>query len=323
MKETTLTIAASEEHAGLRLDKVLSLATSDYSRTALARFIRDGRVTVGGARKRPSYSLRPGDEILAVLPLVELDHIDPEFIPLEILHEDDDLLVINKPSNLTVHPAGGGRGGTLVNALAYHCSHLSDVNGPLRPGIVHRLDRDTSGLILAAKNNRAHRTLADQFRNRTVHKEYLAVVCGAPPQLEGEISLPIGRDRRMPRKMAVRHAIGKPALSYYRVQEQFDGFTLVSVRIRTGRTHQIRVHMSASGCPVVADAMYGGGAECRRSELERKPAPPGETPLIERQALHAHHLAFDHPTNGERMEFVSPPAADIQLLLEALRETRS
>jgi len=327
-----LHFTVEEEQAGLRLDKLLSLVTSDYSRTALARFIRAGHVRVAGRCRKPSYEVRPGDEIIAELPAVELDHIEPEPIPLDIVYEDDDLVVINKPAGLAVHPAGGGRGGTLVNALAYHCRTLSDINGPLRPGVIHRLDRDTSGLMLAAKHNRAHRLVAAQFRDRTVRKEYLAIVRGAPRQLEGEISLPIGRDRRVPKKMRVALVGGRPAITRYRVREQFRGFALLAVHPRTGRTHQIRVHLSHEGTPVVADALYGGGAACYPSELAGGQASPispncrpasGEDPLIERQALHAAQIEFTHPTTGARLTFAAPPPADFQRLLDALRLMRA
>ena len=210
----------------------------------------------------------------------------------------------------------------MANGLVYHCrAHISDLNGPLRPGIVHRLDRDTTGVILVAKTNPAHAGLAGQFEQRTVHKTYVAVVRGVMPHDEGEVTLAIGRDRRMREKMCVQHVGGRAAASRFAVLERFERATHVRVEPRTGRTHQIRVHMAALKHPVLADAMYGGGGACYASDLQGAPRAEGEKPLIERQALHAWRIEFRHPVTGEDMQFQVDPPDDFQRVLGALRLT--
>jgi len=318
------TFTVGEEHAGLRLDVLLSLALRDYSRTFLQRAIREGRVVVGDRPvNKPSTVVRAGQRIRVALPVLAPDRIEPEAIPLDILYEDEDILVINKPPDMVVHPSRGQASGTLANALLHHCkTRVSDIGGPLRPGIVHRLDRDTSGAILCAKTNAAHRALADQFRMRLVEKEYLAVVRGQPEHDEGDIALPIGRDRRMREKMRVLTAGGRPAMTYYALLERFRRFALVRAVPRTGRTHQIRVHLSFMGHPVAADALYGGGDAVYPSEAAGRPADAREPPLITRQALHAHRLAFTHPVTGRRVAVEAPVPPDMERLLAALRAAR-
>jgi 23S rRNA pseudouridine1911/1915/1917 synthase len=234
----------------------------------------------------------------------------PEALPLRVVHEDSRLLVLDKPSGIAVHPGAGRSGGTLVNALLHHVKDLSGVGGVLRPGIVHRLDRGTSGLIVVAKDDDAHRLLAQQFAARSVEKEYLALVLGVPARREGEIDVPIGRHPVERRRMAVRTG-GRPARSSYVVEEAFDGAALLRVRIHTGRTHQVRVHLASIGHPVAGDATYGGS---RRAA--------GALALLERPALHAARLAFDHPSDGQRIRLESPLPADIAQVLERLRAAR-
>lgn len=314
-------LTVAEETDQLRLDKFLSLAFRDYSRSFLQRAIKDGQVTVGEAKAKPSYLVRPGDRVRVELPILVVDRIEPEAIPLDILYEDEHILALNKPADMVVHPSRGHGHGTLANALLHHCrQNLSDVNGPLRPGIVHRLDRDTSGVILAAKTNAAHRGLAEQFKERRVHKQYLAVVRGRMEHDSGEFALPIGRDRRMREKMRVQTVGGRRAVSRYFVKERFDRWTVVRVEPLTGRTHQIRVHLSAERHPVVADALYGGGAAFYRSEISGGKPAPDEKPIIERQALHARTITFAHPITREQMSFSADLPEDMVALIAALRE---
>jgi len=314
--------AVPEETGRLRLDRFLSLWFREYSRSFLARAIREGRVTVSDRPAKPSYAVRPGEVIRVELPVLAADRLEPEDIPLEVLYEDEQVIAVNKPPDMVVHPSRGHGSGTLANALLYHCKcRLSDAGGPLRPGVVHRLDRDTSGVILAAKTNPAHAELSRQFKERRVHKEYLAVVRGRMEHDSGEISLPVGRDPRMRERMRVALFAGRPAISRYFVEERFERFTVLRVEPLTGRTHQIRVHLSAERHPVVADALYGGGAALRPSELRGRPPQPDEPPLIERQALHAAAITFTHPTSGEEIRLRAPLPGDILSLLEALRRS--
>ena len=305
-----------------RLDQYLAAAMADFSRTFLQRLIREGRVTVNAAPSEPSYRIRRGDRIEVTLELPEGPAIAPEDIPLDILFEDEHMLAVNKPPDMVVHPAKGHQSGTLVNALAGHTQTLSSACGELRAGIVHRLDRDTSGVILCAKTDLAHSALAKQFEARTVEKHYLAVVEGEPELDSDLIDAPLGRSRRNPEAVAVVREGGKSAQSIYRVQRRFRGFALLDVQLLTGRTHQIRVHLAHIGHCVVADALYSHRAALYRSDLLGRPPADDEPPLIERQALHAHRIAIAHPVTGARMEFAAPLPADIAALLAALDELR-
>jgi len=305
-----------------RLDQYLAAALPDLSRTALQRLIREGRVTVNAAPSEPSYRIRRGDRIEVTVELPQGPAVPPEEIPLDILYEDEHMLVVNKPPDMVVHPAKGHQSGTLVNALAGHTQTLSSAYGELRAGIVHRLDRDTSGVILCAKTDLAHSALATQFEARTVEKHYLAIV-EREPQLDADlVNLPLGRHKRNPEAVAVVRHGGKPAQTIYRVQRRFRGFALLDVQLLTGRTHQIRVHLAHIGHPVVADSLYSNRAALYRSDLLGQPPAPGEPPLIERQALHAHRIIITHPVDGRRLEFAAPPPADFAALLRALRELR-
>ena len=267
--------------------------------------IHDGLVTVAGAAARPSLKLRAGQTVNVSEPAPEPARPQPEDIPLRVVFEDAQLLVIDKPAGLVVHPAAGRTSGTLVNALLHHVKDLSGIGGVLRPGIVHRLDRGTSGLMVVAKDDATHRALAAQFAQRNVEKEYLALVIGVPARREGEIAAAIGRDPVQRKKMSVRAPRGREARSRYEVVEAFVGAALLKVRIMTGRTHQIRVHLASIGHPVAGDATYGG----RHAALGS----------LARPALHAARLSFLHPLTGARREFRSPLPADLAGVLARLR----
>ncbi len=305
-----------------RIDRYLASRLPDYSRTFIQKIIKEGEVLVNGRTVKSSYDIQKGDVISVRIPVFEECKIVPEDIPLEIVYEDDYLMLVNKPYDMVVHPAGGHPSGTLVNALAFHCQNLSQVNGPLKAGIVHRLDRDTSGIMLTIKSDAVHSHIAMQFEKRYIKKEYLAVVEGEVMFDSDEIHLPIGRHKSDSQKMAVRRDIGKEAVSSYEVMERFHGYTLMKVMPKTGRTHQIRVHMRSIGHPVVADFLYSNSESCYLSDLLQKEREPGETPIIERQALHAHKIEFFHPIQNKKMEFQVDLPADMSLLVETLRELR-
>ena len=305
-----------------RIDRYLASRLPDYSRTFLQKLVKEGAVLVNGRTVKSSYDIQKGDLISVRVPVFEESKVVPEDIPINIVYEDDYLMLINKPYDMVVHPAGGHPSGTLVNALAFHCQNLSQVNGPLKAGIVHRLDRDTSGIMLTIKSDAVHSHIAMQFEKRYVKKEYLAVVEGELMLDSDEISLPIARHIIDSQKMAVRHDIGKEAVSIYEVIERFRGYTLVKVMPKTGRTHQIRVHMRAIGHPVVADFMYSNQESCYLSDLLQKEREPGEVPIIERQALHAHRIEFFHPIQNKKMEFEVDMPEDISALVNALRDVR-
>ncbi|HHT9122693.1 MAG TPA: RluA family pseudouridine synthase [Candidatus Wunengus sp. YC63] len=320
IKEVTFDIKKAFEDR--RIDRYLASRLPDYSRTFIQKLVKEGAVLVNGRTVKSSYDIQEGDFISVRVPVLEESKIVPEDIPIDIVYEDDYLMLINKPYDMVVHPAGRHHCGTVVNALAFHCQNLSQVNGPLKAGIVHRLDRDTSGIMLTIKSDAVHSQIAMQFEKRSVKKEYLAVVEGEVMFDSDEISLPIARHIIDSQKMAVRHDIGKEAVSIYEVIERFRGYTLVKVMPKTGRTHQIRVHMRAIGHPVVADFMYSSQESCYLSDLLQKEREEGELPIIDRQALHAHRIEFFHPIHNKKMEFEVDLPDDISALVNTLRDVR-
>jgi 23S rRNA pseudouridine1911/1915/1917 synthase len=316
-----LTVAPAE--AGHRLDAFLASHFLDYSRVHLRRVISAGGVQVDGRGGKPAYRLKEGQRVSIVLPEIPREAPRPENIPLEVLYQDEHVVVINKPSGMVVHPAKGHWSGTLAGALQFHFGpSLSAAGGLSRPGIVHRLDRDTSGAILVARSDQAHRHLARQFAARSIEKEYFALVAGCPERDRDVVDRPIGFHPRVREKMAILRddADARPAQTFYEVIERFDGFAALRLRPKTGRTHQIRVHLGHLGCPVLCDRQYGGRSRLSRGELRRDPAD--ETVLLERQALHARRLTFLHPATGERLTVEAPLPADILAVLEALRQWR-
>ena len=310
-----------------RLDKYLVDRIPFLSRTSLQNLIREQAVTVNGRAPKPSTRLRKGDEVVAVLPPPPSTEIPGEDIPLDVLYEDDDLIVINKRDDIIVHPARSHKSGTIINALAWHFQHntsgaLSTVGKEFaRPGVVHRLDRHTTGVMVAAKSDTAHWRLGKQFENRTTDKRYLAVVHGRMEPHADVIDLPLGHHPREREKYAVRWEpppIGKPSVTIYRVREAYDGYTLVELELKTGRTHQIRVHLSHIGYPIVGDDMYGGRI-LRVGDIAGWKQPDADRVLIGRQALHAAMLAVTHPITHKQLKFEAPLPDDMRELIALLR----
>jgi len=280
-------------------------------------------VQVDGVRTKASHRLRGGERITIALPELPREGPRPENIPLDILFEDAHFAVVNKPPGMVVHPAKGHWAGTLTSALQYHFDQLSTAGGASRPGIVHRLDRDTSGVIVVAKTDQAHLKLAAQFEGRTVEKEYFAICAGVPNLDRDVIDAPIGAHPYQREKMAIRHAgdeTSRPAETFYEVAERFQGFAAVVAKPKTGRTHQIRLHLGSIDCPVLCDRLYGGRAVITMGEVSRDHRDA--TVLLDRQALHARRIKIDHPITGERMEFEAPLPDDINRVLESLRTHR-
>lgn len=316
----------TEAEAGKRLDALLAERFAYHSRMNLRRAIHAGGTLVDGRSVRSAFRVRPGQLVRVHLPPIPREGPIPEDIPLEILFEDEHFAVINKPPAMVVHPGRGHWKGTLTAALAHHFQSLSDVGGPVRPGVVHRLDRDTTGVIVIAKSNRAHFELSQQFEERVTEKEYLAIVVGAPEYDRDMIDLPIGVHPYQREKMAIRanHETSKPAKTFYEVAERFAGFALVRAMPKTGRTHQIRVHLAHLGYPVLCDKQYGGRSRITRAELARDLSSDTmtEPPLLDRHALHAFRLTIQHPITGESLTFEAPLPADMTETLAALRELR-
>jgi 23S rRNA pseudouridine1911/1915/1917 synthase len=312
---------------GMRLDLYVHMHLQDFSRSEIQKAIEADGILVNGKPSKPSYKVRKNDRLHIAMPAPEHDLPVPEDIPLDILYQDEFLAVINKPSDMVVHPAKGNWSGTLVNALQFHFrEHLSRENGAFRAGIVHRLDKDTSGVILIAKDDQTHRECSNQFETRKVFKEYVALTAGEPDRDTDYIEARIKHHPHDREKMIVTHdpadLEAKDALSYYEVLERFRGFALVRIQPRTGRTHQIRVHLASVGCPVVADRLYGGRERFTLADLVPD-LPRGEDEiLIARQALHAFRLRFRHPRKGEWLEVEAPLPPDIRRALEALRVHR-
>ena len=309
-----LTLFVTEEEAGERLDAFLAARIEAWSRARLQRLIEDADVLVNGRTVKPSYRIRANDEIETELAVAPSTLFVPESIPIEVVYEDDDIVVVNKPAGMVVHPAAGVASGTLANALAFHFQTLSTSGGDARPGIVHRLDKGTSGLLVVAKTESAHENLADQFRAREVFKSYIALVHGQVERDTGRIDQPIARDPRHRTRMAIVRG-GRPALSIYRVRERFDRFTLLDVELKTGRTHQIRVHLAWIKHPVVGDEVYGSG----RDRTVADPKLRSEIAKLGRQFLHAERVAFRHPRTKEQTLFRAPAPPELQNFLAELR----
>ncbi|AWE06600.1 RluA family pseudouridine synthase [Lysinibacillus sp. 2017] len=299
MTVVTLTI---EEFAGERIDKALSSMEATWSRSQIGNWLDEERITVNGVYVKPKYKVKQGDVIEVTVPEVVDLEIIPEDLNLEIVYEDADVLVVNKPKGMVVHPAPGHPTGTLVNGLMYHCKDLSGINGVARPGIVHRIDKDTSGLLMVAKNDIAHESLVKQLVEKTVTRKYTALVHGHIAHEKGTIDAPIGRDQKDRQKQAVVDK-GKHAVTHFQVVEHFGDFTLVECHLETGRTHQIRVHMNYIGFPLAGDPKYG----------------PKKTIDFNGQVLHAGVLGFVHPVTKEYLEFETPLPEDFQELLTELR----
>jgi 23S rRNA pseudouridine1911/1915/1917 synthase len=318
---TTRTYTVPQHASGERLDVALPLIDTQFSRSKAGSLIRDGLVVVTHADGTPVKKIKAGmavqaDQVVVVdVPDPEEYSVAPEDIPLDIKYEDDDLLVINKPPGLVVHPAPGHSSGTLVNALAAHSEKLSSVGGPFRAGIVHRLDKDTSGLLIVAKHDEAHRILAAQLADRTLSREYTALVWGNPQPPYGKIVAPIGRSRSDGKSMAVDGRAQRTATTHYELIERYIFTSLLRIRLETGRTHQIRVHLQHISRPVVGDLQYGGQTAARGVALVHRRAALELLTLIDRQALHASKLAFIHPSSGEEISVVADPPEDFQRLV--------
>ena len=298
------TFEASEEQKNERIDKFLVSMLPELSRSYIQKLLKDQLVLVGETAVKANYKLRPNDSILIRIPEAMEPDILPEEIPLDILYEDNDVLVVNKPKGMVVHPGAGHYSHTLVNGLLWHCKgNLSGINGILRPGIVHRIDKDTTGSLLVCKNDLAHREIAQQLKEHTITRKYRAIVCGTLKEDEGKVDAPIGRHPIERKKMAVNYKNGKPAITHYRVLERFAQYTYIECILETGRTHQIRVHMSSIHHPLLGDLVYGP-AKC--------PYP------LAGQTLHAMVLGFKHPSTGEYLEFSAPLPDYFEKLLKKL-----
>ena len=298
-------LTVSPEEAGVRIDKYLAEQLPDITRSYLQKLLKDGSVQMNGKPVKTSTKTAAGAVIELTIPEPEEPEILPEDIPLDILYEDSDVILINKPKDMVVHPAAGHYTGTLVNALMYHCKgDLSGINGVLRPGIVHRIDKDTTGVLIVCKNDKAHNALAEQLKEHSITRKYRAIVCGNLKEDEGTVDAPLGRHPQDRKKMAIVRAGGTRAVTHYRVLERFGHSTYIECQLETGRTHQIRVHMASLGHPLLGDEAYG------RVKSPFK---------LEGQTLHAMVLGFIHPTTGEYMEFEAPLPEYFEKLLEKLR----
>lgn len=287
-----------------RIDKVLTGLFNDYSRSQIQLWLKDGAVSVNGQVVKANYKVKKNDEIVIAVPEPETLSIEAEDIPLEIVYEDEAVAVVNKPQGMVVHPSAGHPNRTMVNALMYHVKDLSSINGVIRPGIVHRIDKDTSGLLMVAKNDLAHESLAKQLKDKTSLRKYVALVHGVIPHEKGTINAPIGRSK-VNRKMQAVREDGKPAVTHFNVLERFNDFTLVELTLETGRTHQIRVHMKYIGYPLAGDPVYG----------------PSKTLKGNGQFLHAKLLGFTHPITGQKMVFEAPLPTIFEKTLEKLRKS--
>ena len=299
-----LEFTAADQEAGVRIDRCLSDKYEELSRSYLQKLLKEQGVTVNGKTVKANYKVQTNDLVQITVPDLSEPDILPENIPLDILYEDDDVLVVNKPKGMVVHPAAGHYSGTLVNALMYHCgSELSGINGVIRPGIVHRIDRDTTGSLIVCKNDRAHNCIAQQLKEHSINRRYRAICYGVLKEDEGVIDKPIGRHPTDRKKMAVNEKNGKRAVTHYRVLERFDKYTYIECVLETGRTHQIRVHMASIGHPLLGDEVYSD----RKCPFK-----------LEGQTLHAKTLGFVHPSTGEYMEVDAPLPEYFSHLLQIL-----
>lgn len=300
-----ISLQADETYMDERLDKFLSAMLPDQSRSYLQKIIKDGNVLVNGEPKKSSYRLEDGDEVTADLPELKSPDIEPENIPLDILYEDDSILMVNKPKGMVVHPSAGHYTGTLVNAVLWHCQgQLSGINGVSRPGIVHRIDKDTTGVLVVCKNDAAHNAVAAQLKEHSITRKYRAIVHGVIKEDEGTVDAPIGRHPTERKKMASGVKNGKRAVTHYRVLERFQGYTYVECQLETGRTHQIRVHMASIHHPLLGDTVYG---------------PAMDSHHLEGQTLHAMVLGLIHPVTGEYLEVEAPLPEYFENLLKKFR----
>ena len=300
------TFEAGYEQEGERLDKYLSMIYPDFSRSFFQKLIKNGQVKVNDLPEKASYTIREEDVIRITIPDAVKTSIEPENIPLDILYEDDDVLIVNKPKGMVVHPSAGHYSGTLVNAVMYHCKDsLSGINGEIRPGIVHRIDMDTTGSLIVCKNDESHIHIAQQIKEHTVNRIYVGIVCGNVKEDEGTLEGTIGRHPTERKKMAVNVKNGKPAITHYKVLERFGNYTYMQFKLETGRTHQIRVHMSSMGHPLLGDTLYSSG----RSPFKH----------LQGQTLHAKTIGFIHPKTGEYMEFSAPLPEYFEKLLYLLK----
>ena len=300
-----ISLQADETYMDERLDKFLSAMLPDQSRSYLQKIIKDGNVLVNGEPKKSSYRLEDGDEVTADLPELKSPDIEPENIPLDILYEDDSILMVNKPKGMVVHPSAGHYTGTLVNAVLWHCQgQLSGINGVSRPGIVHRIDKDTTGVLVVCKNDAAHNAVAAQLKEHSITRKYRAIVHGVIKEDEGTVDAPIGRHPTERKKMASGVKNGKRAVTHYRVLERFQGYTYVECQLETGRTHQIRVHMASIHHPLLGETVYG---------------PAKDSHHLEGQTLHAMVLGLIHPVTGEYLEVEAPLPEYFENLLKKFR----
>lgn len=304
MKTEQFEVQMDQENT--RLDKYLSMIYPDSSRASFQKLIKNGDVLVNGRVQKASYLIHAEDLVSVSIPEAASTAIVPEDIPLDILYEDEDLLIVNKPKGMVVHPSAGHYSGTLVNAVMYHCKDsLSGINGEIRPGIVHRIDKDTTGSLIVCKNDQSHVKIAEQIKEHSVNRIYVGIVCGNLKEDEGTVEGAIGRHPTQRKKMAINEKNGKPAITHFRIQERFGNFTFVRFRLETGRTHQIRVHMASIGHPLLGDELYGGA----RSGFQQ----------LQGQTLHAETIGFIHPSTGEYMEFSAPLPDYFEKLLKQFR----
>jgi 23S rRNA pseudouridine1911/1915/1917 synthase len=324
-KKKLMELVVPGDAAGRRIDRYLGgRLYPEYSRSFLTAMLTSGQILVDGKRVRKSYRVAEGETITLELDVRNPSSPEAEEIPLDIIAEEEHFLVINKPSGLVVHPGTGENRGTLVNALIHHYPEIARVGVVNRPGVVHRLDRETTGLILVARTNLARYHLVEEFKNRKVEKEYITVLVGNLPFHSDYVDLPLGKDPKNPERVKVDRGRGKPASSFYEVLEHFDGFCAARVRIHTGRTHQIRVHMSHLGFPLVADPIYGKGRrQFFNAVIEEHAAAGKPVPTINRQALHARRISFVHPISKEKVAYEAPLPPDIDELIVWLRKERS